>query len=177
MSKFITMARPYAKAAFDFAVENHSLDHWQYMLTFCAEVARRKNIIQILTGMLTIEKKLNLFIQLCGDQIDTFGHNFIKIMSENQRLLLLPEVLQQFNELRNILENKIHVEVTSVINLSKEQLNKIKTSMEIRMSRKVILNCTIDKSIIAGMIIRVGDLVIDGSIRHRLKCLAGALQS
>jgi len=98
-------------------------------------------------------------------------------MAENGRLLVLPEVLQQFNTLRDALEATVDVEVTSAATLSDEQLNKISAAMEKRLSRKVKLNCKIDKSVMAGVVIRAGDLVIDGSIRSRLERLADVLQS
>lgn len=177
MSEFITVARPYAKAAFDFAVEHQNVDRWQQMLAFCAEVTRNENVVEMLSGALAPETLSNLFIELCGDQLDESGQNFIKVMAENGRLLVLPEVLQQFNTLRDALEATVDVEVTSAATLSDEQLNKISAAMEKRLSRKVKLNCKIDKSVMAGVVIRAGDLVIDGSIRSRLERLADVLQS
>ncbi|MFW3316363.1 ATP synthase F1 subunit delta, partial [Escherichia coli] len=93
------------------------------------------------------------------------------------RLSTLPEVLSQFIQLRAVLESTVDVEVTSAIELTKQQLANISAAMEKRLSRKVKLNCKIDKSVIAGMIIRAGDLVIDGSVRGRLERLTDVLQS
>lgn len=98
-------------------------------------------------------------------------------MAENDRLSTLPEVLSQFIQLRAVLESTVDVEVTSAIELTKQQLANISAAMEKRLSRKVKLNCKIDKSVIAGMIIRAGDLVIDGSVRGRLERLTDVLQS
>ena len=89
----------------------------------------------------------------------------------------MPEVLSQFIQLRAVLESTVDVEVTSAIELTKQQLANISAAMEKRLSRKVKLNCKIDKSVIAGMIIRAGDLVIDGSVRGRLERLTDVLQS
>ena len=147
------------------------------MLAFCAEVTRNENVAEMLSGALAPETLSNLFIELCGDQLDESGQNFIKVMAENGRLLVLPEVLQQFNTLRDALEATVDVEVTSAATLSDEQLNKISAAMEKRLSRKVKLNCKIEKSVMAGVVIRAGDLVIDGSIRSRLERLADVLQS
>lgn len=79
--------------------------------------------------------------------------------------------------MRAVLESTVDVEVTSAIELTKQQLANISAAMEKRLSRKVKLNCKIDKSVIAGMIIRAGDLVIDGSVRGRLERLTDVLQS
>ncbi|EMK5745968.1 F0F1 ATP synthase subunit delta [Proteus mirabilis] len=177
MSEIATVARPYAKAAFDFAVENQAVDKWQVMLAFTAEVVRNEQVTELLSGSLASEKLADIFIDLCGDQIDEHAQNLIRVMAENDRLSTLPEVLSQFIQLRAVLESTVDVEVTSAIELTKQQLANISAAMEKRLSRKVKLNCKIDKSVIAGMIIRAGDLVIDGSVRGRLERLTDVLQS
>lgn len=177
MSEFVTVARPYAKAAFDFAVEHQSLDRWQSMLAFTAEVTRNEQIEELLSGALAPETMSQTFIAVCGEQLDDAGQNLIKVMAENGRLRVLPEVLQQFIELRASLEAIAEVDVTSATPLSEAQQAKIAAAMEKRLSRKVKLNCKIDKSVLAGVIIRAGDMVIDGSVRSRLERLADVLQS
>ncbi|ABU79195.1 F0F1 ATP synthase subunit delta [Cronobacter sakazakii] len=177
MSEFVTVARPYAKAAFDFAVEHQSLDRWQDMLAFAAEVAKNEQMAELLSGALAPETLAESFIAICGDQLDANGQNLIRVMAENGRLKVLPDVLEQFIQLRAALEATVEVEVTSASALSDEQLAKISAAMEKRLSRKVKLNCKIDKSVMAGVIIRSGDTVIDGSVRGRLERLADVLQS
>ncbi|ALX92595.1 MULTISPECIES: F0F1 ATP synthase subunit delta [Serratia] len=177
MSEFITVARPYAKAAFDFAVENQSVERWQQMLAFTAVVTRNEQMAELLSGAVAPETLSNTFIAVCGDELDEHGQNFIRVMAENGRLLVLPAVLQQFIELRAALESTVEVEVLSSSALNDTQQAKIIAAMEKRLSRKVKLNCKIDKSVLAGVIIRAGDLVIDGSVRGRLERLADVLQS
>ncbi|MEH0874242.1 F0F1 ATP synthase subunit delta [Pectobacterium cacticida] len=177
MSEFVTVARPYAKAAFDFAVENQALDRWQNMLAFSAEVARNEQIAELLSGAVAPIELAKTFIAVCGDQLDEAGQNLVKVMAENGRLPVLPEVLAQFIQLRAAMESTVDVEVISANKLNEQQLSKIAAAMEKRLSRKVKLNCKIDKSVMAGVIIRAGDMVIDGSIRGRLERLADVLQS
>ena len=177
MSEFITVARPYAKAAFDFAVEHQSIDRWQDMLTFAAEVTKNEQMAELLSGALAPETLAESFIAVCGEQLDESGQNLIRVMAENNRLNALPDVLEQFTHLRAASEAISEVEVTSANALSDEQLKKISAAMEKRLSRKVKLNCKIDKSVMAGVIIRSGDMVIDGSVRGRLERLADVLQS
>lgn len=177
MSEFITVARPYAKAAFDFAVENQSVERWQQMLAFTAVVTRNEQMAELLSGAVAPETLSNTFIAVCGDELDEHGQNFIRVMAENGRLLVLPAVLQQFIELRAALESTVEVEVLSSSALNDTQQAKIIAAMEKRLSRKVKLNCKIGKSVLAGVIIRAGDLVIDGSVRGRLERLADVLQS
>ncbi len=177
MSELITVARPYAKAAFYFAVEHQSIERWQQMLAFAATVARNEQMADLLSGALAPEALSASFIAVCGDQSDEHGQNLIKVMAENGRLTALPAVLEQFIHLRDAYEATAEVEVISASTLSDGQLTNISTAMEKRLSRKVKLNCKIDKSVMAGVIIRAGDLVIDGSVRGRLERLADALQS
>ncbi|MDG2637865.1 F0F1 ATP synthase subunit delta, partial [Vibrio parahaemolyticus] len=147
------------------------------MLAFTAEVARNEQVTELLSGSLASEKLADIFVDLCGEQLDGHAQNLIRVMADNGRLSTLPEVLSQFIQLRAVLESTVDVEVTSAIELTKQQLANISAAMEKRLSRKVKLNCKIDKSVIAGMIIRAGDLVIDGSIRGRLERLTDVLQS
>ena len=177
MSEIATVARPYAKAAFDFAVENQSVEKWQNMLAFTSEVTRNEQVGELLSGSIAPERLAKTFISVCGDEIDEHVQNLIRIMAENGRLNALPEVFVQFVQLRDALESTIEVDVISSTELNEQQLAKISAAMEKRLSRKVKLNCKIDKSVIAGVIIRAGDLVIDGSVRGRLERLTDVLQS
>ena len=175
MSEFITVARPYAKAAFDFAVEHQSVERWQDMLAFAAEVTKNEQMAELLSGALAPETLAESFIAVCGEQLDENGQNLIRVMAENGRLNALPDVLEQF--IRAVSEATAEVDVISAAALSEQQLAKISAAMEKRLSRKVKLNCKIDKSVMAGVIIRAGDMVIDGSVRGRLERLADVLQS
>ncbi|EFF4236768.1 F0F1 ATP synthase subunit delta [Escherichia coli] len=176
MSEFITVARPYAKAAFDFAVEHQSVERWQDMLAFAAEVTKNEQMASV-SGALAPETLAESFIAVCGEQLDENGQNLIRVMAENGRLNALPDVLEQFIHLRAVSEATAEVDVISAAALSEQQLAKISAAMEKRLSRKVKLNCKIDKSVMAGVIIRAGDMVIDGSVRGRLERLADVLQS
>lgn len=178
MSEFITVARPYAKAAFDFAVEHQSVERWQDMLAFAAEVTKNEQMAELLSGALAPETLAESFIAVCGEQLDENGREpdsgkWLK----NGRLNALPDVLEQFIHLRAVSEATAEVDVISAAALSEQQLAKISAAMEKRLSRKVKLNCKIDKSVMAGVIIRAGDMVIDGSVRGRLERLADVLQS
>ena len=170
MSEFITVARPYAKAAFDFAVEHQSVERWQDMLAFAAEVTKNEQMAELLSGALAPETLAESFIAVCGEQLDENGQNLIRVMAENGRLNALPDVLEQFIHLRAVSEATAEVDVISAAALSEQQLAKISAAMEKRLSRKV-------KSVMAGVIIRAGDMVIDGSVRGRLERLADVLQS
>jgi len=96
MSDLTTIARPYAKAAFDFAVEKKQLDQWGQMLSFAAEVAKNEQISELLSGSMSADKLTELFVAICGEQVDEHGQNLLKVMAENGRLKALPDVCKQF---------------------------------------------------------------------------------
>lgn len=177
MSDLTTIARPYAKAAFDFAVGKDQLDQWGQMLSFAAEVAKNEQMKELLTGSLSAEKMAEIFVAVCGEQVDAHGQNLIKVMAENGRLAALPDVCEQFFALKQEHEKEIDVEVISASELSDEQQANISSKLELRLERKVKLNCSVDEALLGGVIIRAGDLVIDNSARGRLNRLSDALQS
>ena len=115
-------------------------------------------------------------MEICGDQLDQSGQNFIRLMAENKRLIALPDVLQLFQELVDNYRSLADVKVISAEPLTQKQQQNILQAMEKRLARKVKLNCSIDKSLIGGAIIRADDLVIDGSSRGQLNRLANELQ-
>ncbi|SDH83647.1 F-type H+-transporting ATPase subunit delta [Vibrio xiamenensis] len=177
MSDLTTIARPYAKAAFDFAVEKNELDLWGQMLSFAAEVAKNEQMSEFLTGSVSATKVAEVFVAVCGEQVNAHGQNFIKVMAENGRLVALPDVCKQFFLLKQEHEKEIDVEVISAVELSEQQQADISAKLEQRLERKVKLNCSIDEALLGGVIIRAGDLVIDNSARGRLNRLSDALQS
>ncbi|KJY82532.1 ATP F0F1 synthase subunit delta [Vibrio galatheae] len=177
MSDLTTIARPYAKAAFDFAVEKDQLAQWGEMLSFAAEVAKNEQVKELLTGSVSADKLAEIFVAVCGDQVDAHGQNLLKVMAENGRLTALPDVCEQYFALKQEHEKEIDVEVTSASELSEEQKANISSKLEQRLERKVKLNCSVDETLLGGVIIRAGDLVIDNSARGRLNRLSDALQS
>jgi F-type H+-transporting ATPase subunit delta len=177
MSDLTTIARPYAKAAFDFAVEKGQLSQWGEMLFFAAEITNNEQMHELLSSSLAAEKMAEIFVAVGGEQFDEFGQNFIKVMAENGRLRALPDVYQQFFELKKEHEKLVDVDVTSAVDLTEEQQQAIISKLEQRLSRKVQLNCSVDETLLGGVVIRAGDLIIDNSVRGSLNRLSDALQS
>ncbi len=177
MSDLTTIARPYAKAAFDFAVDKGALDQWVEMLAFTAEVANNEQVHELLTSSTSAKKLADIFVAVCGEQLDEFGQNLIKVMAENERLLALPDVYAEFLHLKQEHEKEITADVISATELSEQQQADIISKLEARLERKVKLNCSVDEALLGGVIIRAGDLVIDNSARGRLNRLSDALQS
>ncbi|MDP4537137.1 F0F1 ATP synthase subunit delta [Alkalimonas collagenimarina] len=177
MSELTNIARPYAKAAFDFALEHNALSGWQQMLAFAAEVAKDEQMNVFLRSNSTADTQANLFNQVCGEQFDQPVQNLIKLMAENQRLLALPEVFVQFSELKDDHEREISVDVIAATELNAAQQEKLAAALSKRLARKVKLNCSVDPNVVGGMLMKAGDMVIDGSIRGKLDRLITTLQS
>ncbi len=177
MAELTTIARPYAKAAFDVAVEHNAVDSWAEMLSFAALVSENETMQPLLTGSLASTKLAALFISVCGEQVNEQGQNLIKVMAENGRLKVLPAVSELFAQYRNEWAKEVEAYVVSATELSPEEQQQISISLEKRLARKVKLNCSTDTVLIAGVIIKAGDLVIDGSVRGKLSRLSDKLQS
>ncbi len=182
MSELTNVARPYAKAAFDYAVEQIAVDKnaltvWADMLFFAAEVVKNPDVAERLKSNAATEAQANFIIQICGEQLNGAGQNLIKVMAENKRLEVLPAVFEGYLLLKVDYEKQATVEVTSAVALSTEQQEKLIAALSQRLARNVKLNCSVDPTIVGGMLIKAGDMVIDGSVRGKLDRLATALQS
>lgn len=177
MAELTTVARPYATAAFNFAVEQKAVADWQQMLVFASEVAQNDVVEGLLSGSTAAEQLAEMFINICGEQLNTEGQNLIKVLAENKRLSVLPEIAELYAELKAEYEKEIDVDVTSATELSSEQQGKISTALEQRLARKVKLNCNVNPALVAGVVIKAGDTVIDGSVKSKLNRLADALQA
>ena len=177
MSELTTVARPYAKAAFDFAVEKDAIAKWQEMLAFAGEVAANEDMHQLLTGAVAADTLADIFNNVCGEQLDEHGQNLVKVLAENKRLAALPEISTLFDAFKSDYDKEIEVDVTSASTLTAAQQTELVASLEKRLARKVKLNCNVDPALIAGMVINAGDTVIDGSVKSKLNRLADALQA
>jgi F-type H+-transporting ATPase subunit delta len=177
MADTITIARPYAKAAFDFAVEKNNIDQWLEMITFIGQVASNADVVKLLKAATASSDAADLMIKLGGEQLNENGQNLIKVLAQNERLLVLPEVSVLFAQYFNEYNKQVEADIISATELSDAQQADLAASLEKRLARKVKLNVSIDKSLVAGVIIRVGDLLIDGSVRGKLDRLSSQLQS
>ncbi|BCD85586.1 ATP synthase subunit delta [Pseudomonas solani] len=178
MAELTTLARPYAKAAFEYAQAHQQLAAWSAMLGLAAAVSQDTTMQQVLKApRLTSEEKANTFVEVVGEKFDASVSNFIHVLSENSRLVLLPEIAELFELYKAEQEKSIDVEVTSAFALNTEQQDKLAKVLSARLSREVRLHAAEDASLIGGVVIRAGDLVIDGSVRGKLAKLAEALKS
>jgi F-type H+-transporting ATPase subunit delta len=176
MAEKATIARPYAKAAFEYAQQHHAFDAWSQVLAAGAAVASDERVEKLLTNPRVAPNELvALIADAVGGALDESRHNFLLTLAHNRRLGLLPEIAAQFEVLRAEVENVADVNIISAIPLSEGQQQRMSTALKTRLKRDVRLHCNVDPSLIGGAIVRSGDFVIDGSLRARLERLAGAM--
>jgi F-type H+-transporting ATPase subunit delta len=178
MAELSTLARPYAKAAFEYAAQAGELQSWSDSLATAGSVAQQPNVVKLLSSpSVTAQQQATALIEICGDALDERGQNFLTVLSENHRLQLLPEISLQFDVLKANREKAVDVELVAAHELDAEQQQKLSDALSAKLERKVNMQVSLDKSLLGGAVIRAGDLVIDGSIRGRLAKLAESLHS
>lgn len=177
MAELTTLARPYAKAAFEHAQAHQQLANWSAMLGLAAAVSQDDTMQRVLKAPRLTSEKAATFIDVCGDKFDAKAQNFINVVAENDRLPLLPEIAALFDLYKAEQEKSVDVEVTSAFALNQEQQDKLAKVLSARLNREVRLQVAEDAALIGGVVIRAGDLVIDGSIRGKIAKLAEALKS
>ena len=176
MADRLTIARPYAKAAFEEAVEKQALEGWSQALHAAATVVRDARVETLLDNPRVTPEELAQFVSgITGGKLGEEARNFVLTLAENRRLAVLPEIATQFDELKDEAEGYADVTVTSATELSEAQRHSLTEALARRLKRKVRLQCQVDPQLIGGAIVRSGDLVIDGSMRARLERMAYAL--
>ncbi|PCJ47637.1 MAG: F0F1 ATP synthase subunit delta [Gammaproteobacteria bacterium] len=176
MSELTTLARPYAKAAFEFALEQDNLSSWTEMLEFLSLVVADPAMAELLDSpSVTREKSAQAMLSIAEGRLDSQASNFVSLLASNARLELLPEILSLYENYRANHEKTIEVELLSAVELTKQQLSDLNSTLETKLGRKVNINCQTDPTLMGGMIVRAGDLVIDASTRGKLNDLADSL--
>jgi F-type H+-transporting ATPase subunit delta len=171
-----TIARPYAEAVFDRAEESGKLDDWSEMLSFLATVVESKELAAVVGNPLVEQEALvSLLLEIAGDKVDQEGGNLIKVLVENNRLNVLPEINALFEALKADKERISNVHVTSAFVLDAAQEKLIAEALKAKLGRDVTITSEKDTDLIGGIHIRAGDMVIDGSVRGQLQQLANEL--
>jgi F-type H+-transporting ATPase subunit delta len=176
MAEMQTLARPYAEAVFELARARNGLENWSGMLALITAVAADANMTRLARDPRVERARfLALFLGVCDKRLDEAGANFVHLLVDNHRLDLLPEIVTQFEALRAEAEARVEATVVSAFALEGAQLRHIGEALARRLGREVNLTAQVDKALVGGIVIRAGDLVIDGSVRGRLQELAAQL--
>jgi F-type H+-transporting ATPase subunit delta len=173
MSQALTLARPYARAAFGIARDAGDYASWSNALAFAARVAGDPQVTSLLgSPKLTHADAVSLLaIDGASEQV----RSFLALLADNRRLALLPEIAGLFEELRTEAERVVKARVTSATALGEGDLAGIKAALKKRFGREVEIETAVDASLIGGAVIDAGDVVIDGSLKGKLGRLQSAL--
>jgi|TARA_B100000749_G_scaffold238360_1_gene197353 F-type H+-transporting ATPase subunit delta len=178
MAELTTLARPYAKAVFGAAQDQKAVDLWDQALAFAAQVAADQEVKNILAiPGLSEQRKAELFADCFEEPLPEALRNFLLILAENKRLPLLPEISALFSLYRADLERTVKMKVSTAFEMTEEQQQKLIEALSKKLERKVALETAVDQSLIGGVVVNTGDLVIDASVRGKLAKMARALGS
>lgn len=180
MAELATLARPYARAAFEAAREDgdDGLDRWSRMLALLAAAVEQEVVADaIVSPSRTPEGKARMLVDLLEDDLNEKGRNLVRLLADNKRLELMPEIAPLYEELKDAFLRTLEVEVVSAREVSKADLDALSEKLSARFDKQIALTSRIDPSLLGGAVIRAGDEVIDGSIRGRLDRLADTLRA
>jgi F-type H+-transporting ATPase subunit delta len=178
MAEPSTIARPYAEAAFRLADEQGRRAEWSAMLADLAAVAADERVrAAIGDPNLSAARVAGLFIGILAGRLSGDAENFVRVLAENGRLELLPEIRGQYEALRNEREGVVEAEILSAFDMEAAQLADLVARLESKTGRKVKARVAVDRELIGGVRILIGDKVIDGSARAQLAALEVTLKA
>ena len=178
MAEPSTIARPYAEAVFKLADAQGKLADWSAVLANIAAVAADDRIrAAIGDPNLSTAKIAGLFISVLAGKLSGDAENLVRVLAENGRLDVLAEIRTQYEALRNEREGVVEAEVHTAFDLEASQLADLVARLEKNTGRKVKASVHVDKDLIAGVKVVLGDKVIDGSARAQLGALENALKA
>jgi len=176
MAELSTLARPYAKAAYEYASDAGWLASWETMLAAAAGVSQHPKIAAMLASpAYSATAQAQQLIALCGDDITPQVANFVHILAEHKRLPLLPQISAQFSALKAEQDKTVDVTIATAFELNPLEMEILARSLGDKLERKVKVNSEVDSSLIGGVVVRAGDTVIDGSVRGKLARLKEAV--
>jgi F-type H+-transporting ATPase subunit delta len=175
MAQAITLARPYARAAFEVAHEDAALDAWSQSLAFAAAVAQDARVTDLVSDPRVQPAQLvAMHLPRGVAAADPFGQ-FLATLADEGRMGLLPEIGELYEAYKRESESQLLVKVTSAMALDAAQAEQLKVSLKRRFKREIALETSVDASLLGGAVIDTGSEVIDGSARGRLARLSSAL--
>lgn len=178
MAESITLARPYARAAFEVAVADGQLQEWSTALASAAAIVTQQKIKALLTSpALTAADKSAAMLDVLGEAFHKKFANFIVALADNKRLSMLPEIRDLYRVLKADYEKSLDVSVTTAYPIDADLLDKLSRALAEKLGRRVKLSSAVDQSLLGGALIRAGDTVIDGSVKGRLTKLAEAMNA
>ncbi|MCK4494161.1 MAG: F0F1 ATP synthase subunit delta [Methylococcales bacterium] len=177
MSELSTLARPYAEAVFKRALETETTEQWSTTLAFVAAVVNDIKFAVIIDNPKVSDEQLtDLLLDVCQQQITTESKNFLKLLIQNNRLILAGAIYKLYEAEKAEKEGYIDVDVSTAYVFTKDDEKKFSAMLEKELKKVVRLSIQVDKSLIGGFIAKAGDLVIDGSVKGQLQIMQKTLQ-
>lgn len=176
MTDLATLARPYAEAVFKIAKQSNSTAKWSEMLAFLAVVAADPDIVRI-TGNPKVSRAdlQQLLLGISKDRLNQTGRNFLKLLIENGRVMLLTDIAELYEHSRAEDEGYVDVDVKTAYAFTKDEEHKLAATLEKKLNKSVHMSVQTDKTLIAGFWAKAGDIVIDGSLKGQIQQLAKIL--
>lgn len=169
MTQLSNIARPYARAAFCYAMAHKQLANWQKFLQEAATLTTHPNITRNLSNpKISTTAWFDFYMDFLGNKVDEGQKNFLRLLASNQRLMLLPAITDLFAEACAEEKEVQNVRVVSAIDMQEAEKESLERALKQRLNQQVVLECRTDPSLLGGAIIHIGDRVIDGSIRGQL---------
>jgi F-type H+-transporting ATPase subunit delta len=178
MAELATIARPYAEALFRVAKASGNLAAWSELVSEMAQVAAHPAVQEFAHNpKVSDQQVIDTFLSLLKSNVTPEAKNFVAMLVENGRLSLLPEIAEQFHELKNAEEGAADAEITSAFEMSDAQVKELLATLEKKFGRKLNPLVTVDPSLIGGVRVAVGDEVLDTSVRAKLQKMHTVLAS
>jgi len=176
MAEPVTIARPYAHAAFKLAAENNQLAPWSDMLATVDAVVVDPSMQTCIADPNVSRQELeSLVLSVVGDKLDGPARNLVQVLIHNDRLALVPQIRAMYEELRREHEGIVEATIISALPLDEAQRRELVSALERKYQRQVSATIETDPQLIGGVRIIVGDNVIDATVRGRLDAMAVAL--
>ncbi len=173
-----TLARPYAEAIAKLAGAGAAWSLWSERLALLAAVAGDAQVQDLAGNPAVPHARIAELIQaVCGEELGPEGVNLVSLLAENKRLVLLPEIVSLFEVLKSEQEGELTAHITSAFSLAAEQMAGLVAKLEAKFGRKVTATQSLDDALIGGVVIQVGDEVMDASVRGGLEALAVTLKA
>jgi F-type H+-transporting ATPase subunit delta len=176
MSNTTTLARPYAKAAFELAGADIATGNWNEMLTLASALVTEETMANLIQSpQLTSQQIVQVLSDTGGEAFDSRFRDFLAVLSENKRFPLLPEITELYQRLQEEADKLLRVKVVSAFALDEDQATRMKDALARRFKREILLESEVDKSVIGGAVVYADGQVIDGSLKDRLSKLSSSL--
>ena len=172
MIKDTKIAKRYARALFDIASEDQSYNDWLDKLKLISDTEADKDFANVLNSTkISLSKKMNIIDEVFKSKLNTLQLNFLKLLTKNESFSIIQDIHKQFLDQVEKLNNIIRVSVTSPYKISDDLKDQISNLVNEISGAESVIEEKIDSQLIGGVVIRLGDTVIDGSIKNKVKQL------